>query len=196
MDSHHKMFLPTEYATAYELIEYVSDPEKFSYEYLAVFQLTDKNQIIDKELMKQAIRFLIIRHPNMLAYYERNKDGKIERKYAKFDGKIFVEFDSIKSNWNSDEMRNYIKSKRSNIVFTTIPNQRYYFIKTTDDYIMMTYSHHSFKDVYIESLLAEELFNIYHILLKDKNANYIIATKDLDKIPSYEEVLNYYYKEN
>ncbi len=78
-----KMLLPTEHATAEELIEFSNDIDRFSYEYLIIYKLLNKEQLFNIDLMRQAKRFLIQRHPNFLAYYIKNKDGSFERKYHK-----------------------------------------------------------------------------------------------------------------
>jgi hypothetical protein len=48
-----------------------------------MYKLVDEKQVLDLGLMKIAMRYIIVRHPNFLAYYEKNLDGVIERKYHK-----------------------------------------------------------------------------------------------------------------
>lgn len=124
-----KLFLPTEYATAEELIEFADDIERFSYEYLIIYQLLDKTQVLVPQLMEQSMRFLIKRHPNFMAYYDKNLDGSLERKYHDYDernGKVFIQFDNIKFSQISD----YVRERRKLETFTSVPYQRYYFAKT------------------------------------------------------------------
>lgn len=190
-----KLFLPTEYATAYELIECSDDKEKFSYEYLVVNKFFNKEQHIDEELMFQAYRFLVRRHPNMNAYYVKNLDGTIERKYALYEDKVHVYFDSI-SPGDAHEVKSYIQSKRNLEAFKTLPLQKYYFLKTKYDYFLICYSHHAFKDVYIEDVLVQEIMSIYSFLEVNKTASYEEATSHLEKLNDYSVVLENFYKDN
>lgn len=113
-----RLFLPTELATAEELLEFGGDIERFSYEYLTMYKLLEKNQILNLQLMKKAMSFMIQRHPNFLAYYVKNSDGSIERKYHQHDGTVFIEIDTIKE----AEIKSYIKERRKLETFTAIPN--------------------------------------------------------------------------
>ena len=62
------------------------------------------------------MRFMIQRHPNFLAYYVKNSDGIIERKYQQHDGTVFIEMDTIKE----AEIRSYIKERRKLETFNSI----------------------------------------------------------------------------
>ncbi len=145
--------------------------------------------------MFQAYRFLVRRHPNMNAYYVKNLDGTIERKYALYEDKVHVYFDSI-SPGDENQIKSYIQSIRSLEVFKTLPMQKYYFLKTKHDYIIISYSHHAFKDVYIEIILIEEMMSIYSFLEVNKTASYEEATSHLEKINDYSVVLENFHKEN
>ena len=50
-----------------------------------MYKFINKEQIFIPELMKRAMRYMIQRHPNFIAYYVKNSDGNIERKYHEYD---------------------------------------------------------------------------------------------------------------
>ena len=157
-----------------------------------MYKLLEKSQILNLQLMKKAMRFMIQRHPNFLAYYVKNSDGIIERKYQQHDGTVFIEMDTIKE----AEIRSYIKERRKLETFNSIPNQRYYFVKTEENYYIMSYSHHAFKDVLIDQIILEELVSIYYFLVKEPSASFEQATGHLPKIATYDEVLEDFYRAN
>ncbi len=191
------LFLPTEKATANELINFKDNVEKFSYEYLVVYSLANKFQIIDSELMRKSYKYLVKRHPNMKAYYDINENGAIERFYSiKEEVDVNVYFDNINCTSDSELLKDYIKSIRKIDSLHRIANQNYYFVKTIDNYVIISYSHHAFKDAYIDNVLLEEMFSIYHELKKDPQATYEKSTIHLPQIYEYSKVLTNFYESN
>lgn len=196
MEKYSAYFLPTELATAKELIEFRSDPERFSYEYLIIYEIVDNKTDIHKEIMNKSMDYLIRRHENLKAYYEKNDQGLILRKYVNSYHVSNLQYDELQFNVSSKDFEKYVESKRTLKNIHHIPNQMFCFAKLLDAYILISYSHHAFKDVYSDNVIVNELFSIYHALVKDRTLSYEKVTEKFPKLPSYSEILEEFHINN